>query len=48
MAWSVVELVALLAIVAGVFLLFGVGWALIVGGLLGVGVSFVVNRRGSA
>jgi hypothetical protein len=41
---SAVEIVSLAAIVAGVTLLFGVAWALIAGGLLGLGASALVAR----
>lgn len=40
---SVVELVSLAAIVAGVALLFGGEWALIAGGVLGLAVSRLVT-----
>ncbi len=44
LVWSVVEALALVCIIAGGFMLWG-AWALIVGGVLIVALSFVVNRK---
>lgn len=44
MLWDVLEAVALLLMVLGGFLLFG-PWALIVGGVLVLALSFLVNRK---
>ena len=45
-AWTVVELLGLACVVAGSFLLLGLGPALIVAGALGVAVSLVAHRAG--
>lgn len=42
---SLVEAAGLVALVAGVFLVFGFGWALIVGGILLVVVGFAFSRE---
>lgn len=46
MLWDYIEAAALVAIVAGGYLLFG-AVALIVGGSLVLGLSWLVNRRGA-
>ena len=43
MVWDLLEALALAVIVLGGFLLFG-AWALIVGGLLVLALSWLVNR----
>lgn len=45
--WSVVEALAMACVIAGGFLLFG-AWALVVGGLLVLALSALVNRKGGA
>lgn len=45
MVWDVLEALALAAIVAGLFLLFG-AWGLIGGGVFVLGLSLLVNRPG--
>jgi len=41
--WNVLEALALVAIVVGMFLLFG-AWGLIAGGVCVLGLSLLVNR----
>lgn len=43
-ATSVMEAAGVVCIVTGVFLLAGVGWALIAGGTLALGISWMVTR----
>ena len=42
---SVLEVVSVAAIGAGVCVLFGVAWALIVGGVMGLVASFLVAEK---
>lgn len=49
MVWSVIEVLALLAIAGGLFIVAGIdglGPALIVAGALAIAASWFVNRRG--
>lgn len=41
---SVLEVVSLVSVVAGVAVLFGGGWAMVVGGVVGLAVSALVTR----
>lgn len=47
MVWEILEVLALASVVAGGYMMFG-PIALIVGGLLVLALSAVVNRRGGA
>ena len=47
MIWDILEALALLAIGAGGFLLYG-PWAIIAWGVLVIAVSVVVNRKGGS
>lgn len=44
MVWDVIEALALALVIAGGYLLFG-PWALVVGGLLVLALSWFVNRK---
>lgn len=43
---TVLELVGLLLIVAGIYLAFGLATALIIAGVLVIGISFLLSRGG--
>ncbi|MCB0913449.1 MAG: hypothetical protein KDB60_17730 [Propionibacteriaceae bacterium] len=47
MVWNILEALALLAICAGGYLIFG-PWALIAWGVLVIVLSLVVNRKGGS